>query len=174
MKKIILLLLAIVFCIAGCENPEMVAEIDKYKAQESLEIKNMEVIHHFYEALDKREFDSAFNFIMADAKLYSGGFEPLSVEDMKPVIPMWYSAFPDYVHSVQEMIANDNQVYARIIYTGTHSGDFFGVPATNNNIKYLGFHSFTLENGKITEAWVLEDMLMLWEQLGMELKMKEE
>ena len=174
MKKIPLLLLVIAFCFTGCENPEIVAELNKYKAQESLENENMKIIHQFYEALDNQQFDSAFNFIASDAKLYSGGFEPLTVDDMKPVIPIWYRAFPDYVHSVEDMIAEKDKVYVRIIYSGTHSGDFFGVPASNSNIKYLGFHSFTLADSKIIEAWVLEDMLLLWQQLGMELQMKEE
>jgi len=54
--------------------------------------------------------------------------------------------------------------------TGTHGGVFFGVSETGNSIKYLEIHTHTIKDGKVVESWVLEDMLLLWQQLGMELQ----
>jgi predicted ester cyclase len=52
-------------------------------------------------------------------------------------------------------------------------GDFFGGPPSGNIFKYLGIHILTIKDGKIVEGWILEDMLYLMQQLGMELKPKE-
>jgi hypothetical protein len=38
--------------------------------------------------------------------------------------------------------------------------------------KYLGIHEITIKDGKMVEVWMLEDMLYLMNQLGMELQPK--
>ena len=79
-----------------------------------------------------------------------------------------------YIHHIQDVIAEGDKVVVKTIYTGTHEGDFFGAPPTGNTFKYLGIHILTVKDGMIVEAWVLEDMLYLWQQLGMELKPEED
>jgi steroid delta-isomerase-like uncharacterized protein len=87
---------------------------------------------------------------------------------------MWFTAFPDYAHTIEDVIAKDNRAAVRMTYNGTYKGEFMGVPPTGNTFKYAGIHLHTIKEGKIIESWVLEDMLYLMQQLGMELKPKEE
>ena len=94
-------------------------------------------------------------------------------EALMPMFTMWFGAFPDYTHSIEEVIAKGDKVVARCTYTGTHEGEFMGIPPSGNTFKYLGIHVWQLKDGKIVEGWALEDMLYLMEQLGMELKPKE-
>lgn len=75
------------------------------------------------------------------------------------------SAFPDFFNSIEELIAEDNRVAARLIYTGTHKGEIFGIPATGHPIRYAGVGIFQISGGRITEGWVLGDLAGLLLQL---------
>ena len=176
MKKLsIFLPLALILCfMVGCQEKEMMAELEEFKAQKEVEKENKALAVRFYEEIDKQNFDAAIAMLSPDAKIYaSGGFKAAKPEDLKPIFPAWFTAFPDYIHNIKDVIAEGDKGVVKTIYTGTHEGEFFGAPPTGNTFKYLGIHILTIKDGKIAEAWVLEDMLYLWQQLGMELKPKE-
>jgi steroid delta-isomerase-like uncharacterized protein len=60
------------------------------------------------------------------------------LEGLKDVLRGMRSAFPDLHFSVEEQIAEDNKVLTRFEWTGTHRGDFLGVPATGRSVKVWG------------------------------------
>jgi steroid delta-isomerase-like uncharacterized protein len=160
---------------SGCQDKGALDELEAIKAQAEVEKQNKQHVLRFYEELDKQNFDAAVALLSPDAKIFaSGGFEPAKSEDLKHLLPVWYTAFPDYVHEIHDVIAEGNKVVVRLTYTGTHKGDFLGAPPSGNTFKYLGIHIITVENGKVVEAWILEDMLYLFQQLGMELRPKVE
>ena len=177
MKKFLvaLSLVFLLFIAINCQNQEVTAELEEMKAQAEIEEQNKEMVIQFYEEIDKQNFDAAIAMLAPDSKLYGqGGFESAKPDDLKPMFPAWFTAFPDYAHHIQDVIAKGDKVVVRTTYTGTHQGDFFGVPPTGNTFKYLGIHMLTIKDGKIVEAWILEDMLYLMNQLGMELQPKTE
>jgi steroid delta-isomerase-like uncharacterized protein len=75
------------------------------------------------------------------------------------------AAFPDFHNSVEEMIAEDDRVVARLIYTGTHRGEIFGIGPTGHRIRYAGVGIFQISGGLIVEGWVLGDLAGLLLQL---------
>jgi steroid delta-isomerase-like uncharacterized protein len=75
------------------------------------------------------------------------------------------SAFPDYYNSIEELIAEDDRVVARLIYTGTHRGEIFGIAPTGHRIRYAGVGIFQIDGGRIIEGWVLGDLAGLLLQL---------
>ncbi|MDH5293026.1 MAG: ester cyclase, partial [Acidimicrobiia bacterium] len=50
---------------------------------------------------------------------------------------------------------------------GTHSGDFYGVPATGRDIDVIEVGLWRLENELITEAWYFGDGLGFLRQAGL-------
>lgn len=80
------------------------------------------------------------------------------------------SAFPDFYNSIEEMIAEGDRVVARLLYTGTHRGEIFGLAPTGRRIRYSGVGIFRLPDGRIAEAWVLGDLAGLLLQLRPEQK----
>ena len=176
MKKYLSVIpLVLLLCfVVGCQDKAAMAEMEQFKAQAAMEQQNKETVVQLYEEIDKQNFDAAIDAISPDAKLYSSGsFEPAGREELRPMFPVWYTAFPDYTHDIQGVTAEGNKVVVKIIFTGTHEGDFYGAPPTGNTFKYLGIHEWTLKDNLIVEGWILEDMLYLMQQLGMELKPKE-
>ena len=176
MKKLCMILpLALILCfLVGCQDKEAMAELEEKKAQAEVEEQNKEIVLRLLEELDKKNFGIIKELHSPDAKLYAAGsFEPITVEEVASGVPMTYEAFPDYAHSVKDVIAKDDKVAVRWNCSGTHEGEFMGVPATGNKMEYGGLGIFQIKEGKIVGGWFMEDILWWMQQLGMELKPKE-
>jgi predicted ester cyclase len=59
-------------------------------------------------------------------------------------------------------------VFVKFRLTGTHQGDFFGIPATGKQVDIYEVGVFRLEHGQVVEGWFMADELGLIEQLGVE------
>jgi steroid delta-isomerase-like uncharacterized protein len=135
-----------------------------------VEAANKEVVQAVYDAIDTQDYDRLGELIAEDFVGHAVGFpEPFDRDAVLELIRTWYSAFPDYVHVVETMVAEGDRVAIRLTYNATHQGEFEGIPATGNRISYAGAQIVTIADGMITEMWVLEDMLGLMSQLGMQL-----
>ena len=81
-------------------------------------------------------------------------------------VSIFHNAFPDMDGGVDQVVVEGNKVAVRFSGTGTHQGDFFGIPATGKPIKTTGINIFRIENGKIVEHWNNADDLGVLQQLG--------
>jgi steroid delta-isomerase-like uncharacterized protein len=75
-------------------------------------------------------------------------------------------AFPDFHNHVEELIAEDDGVAARLTYTGTHRGEVFGIGPTGRRVTYAGVAIFRVAEGRIALGWVLGDVYGLVRQLS--------
>jgi steroid delta-isomerase-like uncharacterized protein len=134
------------------------------------ESRNEAAARAFYAALDANDF-AAFDEIAApDCQLFlSGAPGPLSLADLKAVIPLYYTSFPDYSHTIQDVIAAGDKVVVRATASGTHQAEFEGLPATGNSIEYEQIAILRFVDGQLVEGWVVEDNLTMMTQLGLEL-----
>lgn len=76
------------------------------------------------------------------------------------------AAFPDLNVSVEQLVADENNVAIAYTITGTHQGDFLGIPATGRQIKARGMQIARFENGQIVERWGSSDQLGILQQIG--------
>ncbi len=176
MRKLCMILpLALILCfIVGCQNQEAMAELEEFKAKAEIEEQNKAIVLRLLEEMDKQNFGILDELFADDIKCYaSGSFEPLDKETTKQLIAMFYGSFPDYTHTIEDVIAKDDRVVIRCIYRGTHKEEFMGIPATEKTIEYGGIHIWQVKDGKLVEGWVYEDLLLMMQQIGMELKPKE-
>jgi steroid delta-isomerase-like uncharacterized protein len=88
------------------------------------------------------------------------------IEGLKDVLRMMRSAFPDMHWTIEEQIAEGDRVMTRFEWTGTHQGNFLGVPATGRAVKTWGMVIDRLEEGRIKDTRILMDALGLMMQLG--------
>jgi steroid delta-isomerase-like uncharacterized protein len=75
-------------------------------------------------------------------------------------------AFPDSQWKVEEQIAEDNKVLTRFLWSGTHQGEFLGIPATNRAIRVWGMVIDRFEDRKVKSTRILLDTLSMMQQLG--------
>ena len=64
------------------------------------------------------------------------------------------------------MIAEGELVAARVTYTGTHQGEFVGIPATGKKTTINGVDFFRMLDGRQAEHWGGPDMFSFLVQAG--------
>lgn len=87
-------------------------------------------------------------------------------EGFKQVIAMFQAAFPDLRVTVEEELADGDKVVTRGLLTGTHQGDFMGIPPTGKQVRIGYIDIWRIANGKAVENWVRMDQMSLMQQLG--------
>ena len=80
---------------------------------------------------------------------------------------MFAAAFPDlHVRLGEVLAAEDDKVITRSHWTGTHRGEFMGVPAPGASVDVNFIDIWRIENGLLAESWVRMDFLSLLQQVG--------
>ncbi len=82
------------------------------------------------------------------------------------LVMMFRTAFPDWVEAVEDVIAEGDKVVVRVAGTGTHQGEFQGIPPTGRRVTANGMGIGRIVGGRIVEAWAAYDALGLMQQLG--------
>ena len=77
------------------------------------------------------------------------------------------AAFPDMRMDVQDVIASGDKAVARVRVTGTHKGEFMGIPATGRSaaVSLIDITRFG-NDGLAREHWGVVDQFALMQQLG--------
>jgi predicted ester cyclase len=80
---------------------------------------------------------------------------------------MYRAAFPDLRMEAEDVLASADKVVARVHATGTHQGEFMGIPATGKSVdvQVIDIMRFGAD-GLVHEHWGLFDALGMMQQLG--------
>ena len=87
-------------------------------------------------------------------------------QHLKEHIIFFEGIFPKYEIFADEMTCEDNRVVARGRIKGRHEGELNGIPPTHKDVEFPFAVSYTVENGKITDHWLIADQMVLMQQLG--------
>jgi steroid delta-isomerase-like uncharacterized protein len=75
--------------------------------------------------------------------------------------------FPDLHIDVLDSSADERMVAQRMLFTGTHTGTFRGLPPTNRRVRFSALEINRMADGKVAEHWFQLDSVTLFEQLGL-------
>jgi len=94
------------------------------------------------------------------------GLEP-SKEGVKQLFHMYRAAFPDLRMDVQDVLVSGDKAVARVRATGTHQGEFLGMPATGKSVdvQLIDITRFG-DDALAREHWGVFDSLAMLQQLG--------
>ena len=81
-------------------------------------------------------------------------------------VEMFEKGFPKYRLKAEDIIEQGDKVVVRAHISGTHEGDFNGIPATGRSIDLSFIIIYRFEGGKIAEHWLEANHLALLTQLG--------
>jgi steroid delta-isomerase-like uncharacterized protein len=76
------------------------------------------------------------------------------------------SGFPDLKFTIDDTIAERDEVVVHWTATGTHKGPFLGMQPTNKKANVSGTSIYRLENSKIVESWANWNLMSMMQQLG--------
>jgi steroid delta-isomerase-like uncharacterized protein len=88
-------------------------------------------------------------------------------DELRRFAQAYLTAFPDLRFDVEESFASGDRVASRWTATGTHRGEFRGVPATGRAVTIHGCTVNQVRDGKTARAWTYWDSATLMRQLGL-------
>ena len=91
---------------------------------------------------------------------------PAGSEGTRQFIGMYLAAFPDLHLTVEDIIAERDEVTARFTIRGTHRGELMGIPPTDKQVTTTGIQIVRVAGSRIVEDWVNFDALGMLQQLG--------
>lgn len=80
---------------------------------------------------------------------------------------LMFESFPDSKTTINHLVAEGDRVAIHSTNTGTHKGEFMGIPATGKSTQVDSFDIVRFDaDGKAVEHWGVFDALALMIQLG--------
>ena len=129
---------------------------------------NSAIVRRFVdEVITQGKIDSASEFVWEDVveQVPLPGQGP-GLEGLKDILRGMRSAFPDIDFSIKEQISEGDKVASRFEWTGTHRGEFMGIPATGRQVRVWGIVIDRLAAGRIKDTRIIMDTIGLMMQLG--------
>lgn len=85
---------------------------------------------------------------------------------VKEFVRAMRAAFPDIHMAPEQVLSDSDRVMIRYRMTGTHDGEFMGIPATGRKVDMTGYDEARVVDGRAVEHWGAMDAAQLMQQLG--------
>lgn len=123
---------------------------------------------HFYDEVFRRRNVDALDDLLADdfVEHIPGPAQTPDKEGAKQLVSQVLAAFPDLeIEIVREVVEGDT-IASVLRFTGTHEGEFAGMPATGRRATVWVTDVGRIRDGRWTDHWGLVDIAGLMEQIG--------
>lgn len=125
-------------------------------------------IRHFYDLINDGDIDG-FGRLLADdfvEREALPGFPPTR-DGVIGYFKMLTAAFPDMRMTADDVFASGDKAVARARVTGTHKGEFMGMPASGRRVEVPLIDIIRFDSdGRAREHWGIVDQLAMMQQLG--------
>ena len=131
--------------------------------------ENRALIQHFVEEAFNRGNLGVVDEIYATGHIGHTAGLPAQTpgpEGVKEFVGLYRSAFPDLHTTIEDIVAEGDEVAYRWTSVGTHQGELIGVPPSGNRVELTGITIERIEGGKIVETWNNFDQLGMMRQVG--------
>jgi steroid delta-isomerase-like uncharacterized protein len=130
--------------------------------------RNKAVIRRFVEEVQNgQDFDAYDELNDPDfVNLSSPPGVPADRAGGKVFLQAFAQAYPDATFTIEQMIAEGDQVVTKKTMSGTNTGDFAGIPATGKPVTFQYVDIMRVRDGRIVEHWNILDQLNWLTQLG--------
>ena len=142
------------------------------KEKEEKEKRNIQTVMRLKDAVNTGDVSRAHEFISEQYFNHESQIDPVrsklrGPEEFIDTVRNLRNAFDNLHHEVQDTIAAGDKVAQIVTVTGKHTGNFFVIPPTGNNISYQAVHIYRIgEDGKVVEHRAIRDDLSFMVQLG--------
>jgi steroid delta-isomerase-like uncharacterized protein len=88
------------------------------------------------------------------------------LQGLTAFLDMRRQAFPDFKYTIEDVLAEGDKVFGRLVMHGTHTGAVLGNPASGAQVEMKVMTLVRIEDGKVKEHWGRPDMIALLRQIG--------
>ena len=129
--------------------------------------QNVQVVRRLIEeGFSKGNLAALDDLFAANFMEHQSGIMPANLEGLKGSIAGLRAAIPDLRLTIEEIVADGDKTWARLVARGTHRGKMMGLSPTGNTITVDVIDICRFEGGKIVEHWGVADRLGMMQQLG--------
>lgn len=123
--------------------------------------------HRWIRAFNERDWETERAVRDANFQAYlSGAKDPLGNAAWSAFMTAFTAGFPDSRISIESCISEGDTVVCRWTLTGTHQGEFQGIPPTGRPVKFTGIEFNKVTDGRLVEHRAMFDNLALLRQIG--------
>lgn len=128
--------------------------------------ENKKIFKKVIEALNRHDLDDVFSHYADYAIIIGASGTIMDKEHTKKLFAKTFSEyFPDMRFRLERMASKANVVWAELIVTGTHKGEYHGIPATDKIFEYTMVVICDFEADKIKTWKTVWNILELEKQL---------
>jgi hypothetical protein len=162
-----LLLLTIVFAtLFACNNSQ--SDTAKETTVDSVATNIKMYTNVWDEIINKRKLEkfNDTNFTK-NVVMHASPTDVVGIDSARAYYANYLTGFSDVSFTIKDVFGMGNKLVKHWNFKGTHTGVFFGIPATNKKVDIDGVTLVRMENGKIAEERDFLDNLDFMQQLGL-------
>jgi steroid delta-isomerase-like uncharacterized protein len=129
-------------------------------------IENEANLQRAFEAWNAGNLEGYLELYDESVRLHGYAPEPMDKTAVRAFYEGIHAAFDGPQLVFHEVFSNDDRLVIRFTMTGTHRGDFMGIPPTERDVAVDGITVLHFREGKCVERWSSADMLGWLVQLG--------
>jgi steroid delta-isomerase-like uncharacterized protein len=132
--------------------------------------ENKTLAQRFYnEVMNSHNLADVKSFVTTDFLDHnpSPGHSGKGLDDLTVQLNEMLTALPDFHMTVDLIVAEEDTVVSYLTMTGTNTGPFGNMPASNKPVKFNGIDIVRIKDGKAIERWGVFDNLSMITQMGM-------
>ena len=126
--------------------------------------ENKAIILSLYEADNKKDLTILDEIISPD--FFDPTFQLRGPEGYKQFETAFFKGFPDWIETIEDIIAEGDKVWIRFTGTGTHKGEWRGLDPTGKKVTFRGVQIWRIVDGKVVSKDSILDLLDALKQLG--------
>jgi len=126
--------------------------------------ENKAIILGLYEADNKKDLTILDEVISPD--FFDPTFQLRGPEGYKQFETAFFKGFPDWIETIEDIIAEEDKVWVRFTGTGTHKGEWRGLAPTGKKVTFRGVQIWRIVDGKVASKDSILDLLDALRQLG--------
>jgi steroid delta-isomerase-like uncharacterized protein len=158
----IIILATIFSCTSATSNGQKEPAVDSVAA-------NIKMYTHVWdEIINKRMLDkfNDSNFTK-DVVMHASPADVIGIDSARAYYANYLTGFSDITFTIKDVFGTGNKLVKHWNFKGTHTGLFFGIPATHKKVDIDGVTLVRMAGGKIAEERDFLDNLEFMQQLGL-------
>ncbi len=164
--KVLLLLTLSIWTLMACNNPKNETVTETIVDSVAANIKMYTTV--WDDIINKKMLDkfNDSNFTK-NVVMHASPTDVVGIDSARAYYANYLTGFPDASFTIKDVFGMGNKLVKHWNFKGTHTGLFFGIPATNKKVDIDGVTLVRMENGKIAEERDFLDNLEFMQQLGL-------
>lgn len=145
----------------ACSSPRSSAQPERQATSTSVSTPSL--VTAFYERIWNAGDFAAVPELLAEGFVFRGslGSETRGHQAFKDYVCSVRCSLSNYHCEILDCVAEGDRAFARMRFSGLHTGVFRGHQPTRKEVQWLGAALFHFEHGVISQLWVLGDLTSL-------------